>query len=102
MPGPHAVPGLYDDAAPRDADRSTSVDACLQRLGRSTAIAMADQLEPALVLQMLPDGAIHLTFGDQTGTVSSHHLVHTKARQLRQAWRRARYLEQHEQQVEQR
>lgn len=63
---------------------------------------MADQLEPALVLQMLPDGAIHLTFGDQTGTVSSHHLVHTKAGQLRQAWRRARYLEQHEQQVEHR
>jgi hypothetical protein len=63
---------------------------------------MADHLEPALVLQLLPDGAYHLTFGDQSGTVSSHHLVHTKAEQLRQAWLRARHLEQHEQQVEHR
>lgn len=55
---------------------------------------MADQLEPTLVLQMLPDGAIHLTFGDQTGTVSSHHLVQQKGRQLKAAWLRAREQEQ--------
>lgn len=55
---------------------------------------MADQLEPTLVLQMLSDGAIHLTFGDQTGTVSSHHLVQQKGRQLKAAWLRAREQEQ--------
>lgn len=55
---------------------------------------MADQLEPTLVLQMLPDGSIQLTCGDQVGTVSSHHLVQQKGRQLKAAWLRARAQEQ--------
>jgi hypothetical protein len=42
--------------------------------------------EPMLWIEVLNDGAIQLTFGDQVGIVSSHHLIHPKAEQLRQAW----------------
>lgn len=42
--------------------------------------------EPALVLTTLDDGCIRLTYGPLTGTVSSHHLVPSKAAQLHEAW----------------
>lgn len=46
--------------------------------------------EPVLVLTTLDDGCIRLTYGPLTGTVSSHHLVPSKAAQLHKAWRATR------------
>lgn len=43
--------------------------------------------EPVLVLTTLDDGCIRLTYGPLIGTVSSHHLVPSKAAQLHRAWR---------------
>lgn len=43
---------------------------------------------PPLELLRLPDGAIRLSIGAITGTVSSDHLIEPKAEQLRSAWLR--------------
>lgn len=47
---------------------------------------------PSIEHETLEDGCIRIRVGDLTGTVSSHHLVPTKEKQLLDAWS-AKYFE---------
>lgn len=51
---------------------------------------MADIEFPETEAVSLEDGCVQVRVGDQTGVVSSFHLVEPKANQLRTAWLRER------------
>lgn len=49
---------------------------------------------PSVETETLEDGCVRVRVGDQSGVVSSFHLVEPKANQLMAAWLKERAIEQ--------